>query len=96
MIDMKLIEELTLLDKKNKVQRALKVSEEAGELAAAVLSETDAPGCEYKTLGREEVLEEIADVLIITSSMAAHYKFLESEVKAKILEKCEKWKKVIS
>lgn len=91
MVDMNLIRKLTEKDLKSKVQRALKLSEEVGELAAAILSETDAPGCEYKTLDREDVLQEAADVMIMIHSIIVHYNYTEKEVSDKILEKCKKW-----
>lgn len=91
MVDMDLIRKLTEKDLKSKEQRALKLSEEVGELAAAILSETNAPGCEYKTLDREDVLQEAADVMIMIHSIIVHYGFTKKEVSDKILEKCKKW-----
>ncbi len=95
MVDMDLMRRLTLKDQKSKVERCLKLSEEVGELAAAILSEVNAPGCEYKTLDRTDVLQEAADVLIMIHSIIVHYDFTEEEVKAKFLEKCAKWERVI-
>lgn len=94
-IDMELVRRLTEKDGKSKVERCLKLSEEVGELAAAVLSEVNSPGCEYKTLDRDDVLQEVADVLIMAHSMAAHYGFTNEEIRAKFLEKCAKWEKVV-
>ena len=87
-VDMELVRRLTKKDGKSKVERCLKLSEEVGELAAAVLSETNSPGCEYKTLDRDDVLQEVADVLIMDHSMVAHYGFTDEEVRNKFLEKC--------
>lgn len=95
MVDMELVRRLTEKDQKSKVQRALKLCEEVGELAAAILSETNAPGCEYKTLDRDDLLQEVADVLIMSHSIIAHYKFTNEEVYDKFMEKCKKWESII-
>lgn len=95
MVDMELIRRLTQKDRKSKVERALKLCEEVGELSAAVLSEVNAPGCEYKTLDRADVLQEVADVLIMSHSLIVHYEFTEEEVAAKVLEKCAKWERIL-
>lgn len=54
------------------LERALKTSEEAGELAGAVLSLTKSPGSEYKNKTVEDVVEESADVFICSLAMAIH------------------------
>jgi NTP pyrophosphatase (non-canonical NTP hydrolase) len=95
MIDLELIRSLTKLDGKTKVQRALKLCEETGEVAAAILSETNAPGCEYKKLDINDVKEEIADVIILAGSLIADYGFSDDEINQQIIKKCEKWKKVL-
>lgn len=95
MIDMELVRRLTLTDGKSKVERALKLCEEVGEVAAAVLSETNAPGCVYKTLDRDDVLQELVDVQIMTASLVAHYDFTDEEVSAMFQKKCEKWERVL-
>ncbi|WP_199870796.1 MazG-like family protein [Clostridium senegalense] len=66
------IEELTKLDKKTLVERALKLSEEVGEVSEAVLSYSNACGCGYKKKSREDVIEECLDVIIVASSLISH------------------------
>ncbi|GAA0116102.1 MazG-like family protein [Clostridium senegalense] len=66
------IEELTKLDKKTLVERALKLSEEVGEVSEAILSYCNVCGCGYKKKGREDVIEECLDVIIVASSLISH------------------------
>jgi NTP pyrophosphatase (non-canonical NTP hydrolase) len=90
------IRELTRLDGKSETQRALKLAEEVGEVSAAVLSETNAPGCEYKTLDHSDVLEECVDVLIVAFSMLDQYHFSDEEIQETFEAKLDKWEKVCS
>ncbi|MTH98047.1 hypothetical protein E1297_18785 [Roseibium sp. RKSG952] len=89
---------LTLQDRKTLVQRALKLSEEAGELAQAVLSATHAPGCDYKQLSMGDVREEAADVLIVALSILAQASGdqdeFERELASLMEEKSRKWRAV--
>jgi NTP pyrophosphatase (non-canonical NTP hydrolase) len=63
--------ELTQKDPKTLQERALKLAEEAGELAQAVLSATNAPGSEYKQQTLADVREEAADAAIVALSVLA-------------------------
>ena len=82
-------------DGKSLVQRALKLCEETGELAGAVLSETSAPGCGYKNKTSEDVLEEGCDVVIVAFSLLKHYGFSDYDIQKKIAHKLTKWEAVI-
>ena len=64
-MNIELIKEITYQDKKTLSERALKLSEETGEVAEAVLSYTNACGCSYKHKTRKDILEECTDVIII-------------------------------
>lgn len=50
-------------------EREVKLIEEIGELAQAVLSEQGTKGCGYKGLGRTDVLKEITDVLLVSTTL---------------------------
>ena len=63
------IQRLTDIDKKTLVERALKLSEEVGEVAQAVLSYSNACGCGYKNKSKEDVVEECLDVIIVASAI---------------------------
>ena len=65
----KLLKKLSLLDKKNLVEASLKLTEEVGEVAEAVLSNTKVHGCEYKTKTPEDIVEEVTDVIIVAMSI---------------------------
>ena len=56
-------------DPKTPEQAALKLSEECGEVAEAVLSYMKAPGCEGKGKTKADVIEEIWDVIITATSL---------------------------
>ena len=58
---------LTVFDPKDLVRRCLKLTEEVGELAQAILSMEGT--CEYKGLGIDQVNEELADVLLVLVSI---------------------------
>ncbi|MCZ0702430.1 NTP pyrophosphatase (non-canonical NTP hydrolase) [Natronobacillus azotifigens] len=72
-------------------QMALKLSEEAGETAQAVLSYRKASGSEYKQLGINDVKEECVDVILVT--LAILYKLSDSDDEFYDLanKKIEKW-----
>ena len=49
---------LTEIDKKTLLERTLKLSEEVGEVAQAMLSYSNACGCGYKKRSKEDLVEE--------------------------------------
>lgn len=69
----------------------LKCAEEVGELAQAVLSYTGAPGCKYKELKEEDVIEELADVFLVNIAMAAKLNITKEDLKIEIKRKLNKW-----
>ena len=89
------IYELTQNDPKTLQERALKLSEEAGELAQAVLSATGAPGSEYKGHGLADIREEAVDAAIVALSILAQAsesrEAFEADLKRLMAEKCMKW-----
>jgi NTP pyrophosphatase (non-canonical NTP hydrolase) len=56
-------------DPKTIEQKALKLAEECGEVAQAVLSYCKAPGCEKKGKTKVDVIEETWDVIITAVSL---------------------------
>ena len=62
------IARITRDEEKNLLQLALKTSEETGELAQAVLSFTQAPGCAYKNKTARDVEEEAVDVILCAAA----------------------------
>ncbi|NVK33271.1 MAG: hypothetical protein HWE23_02250 [Rhodobacteraceae bacterium] len=65
------IYELTAQDTKTLQERCLKLCEESGEVAQAVLSATGAPGSAYKKLTLADVREEALDTVIVAMAIFA-------------------------
>ena len=93
------IYDLTRRDAKTLPERALKLAEEAGEVAQAVLSATNAPGSAYKGLGLADVREEAADAAIVALSILAQTcdseTVFRSELERLMTVKCAKWEAVL-
>lgn len=78
-------------EQKNEQQLVLKLMEEVGETAQALLSSQKAPGSEYKKLTTENVQEELADTLLVTFALL-HKLGTSSEQLQDLLEmKLAKW-----
>ena len=87
----KTLKSLSAKEKKTLIQRALKMTEETGEVAEAVLSYTDSPGCGYKQKTREDVMEECVDVIIMATSIIANLEFKDEDVASTFVKKMTKW-----
>jgi len=94
------IYDLTRKDPKTLQERALKLVEEAGELAQAVLSATGAPGSAYKKQTMADVREEAADAAIVALSILAQAsdsrEMFEAELDRLMADKCAKWQEKLS
>ncbi len=94
------IYDLTGKDPKSLQERALKLSEEAGELAQAVLSVTKAPGSAYKTHSLGDVREEAVDAAIVALSILAQActtrEEFDTELERLMTLKCAKWQDKLS
>jgi len=92
--------ELTQQDPKSLQERALKLAEEAGELAQAVLSVTKAPGSAYKNHSLADVREEAVDAAIVALSVLAQASSgkeeFEAELNRLMAEKCAKWREKLA
>lgn len=89
-MNIELIKEITYQDKKTLSERALKLSEETGEVSEAVLSYTNACGCSYKHKTRKDILEECTDVIIISLSLICAISE-EENLKEMFETKIKKW-----
>lgn len=95
LINFEEIQKLTSIDKKTLVERTLKLSEEVGEVAQAVLSYSNACGCGYKNKSKEDIVEECLDVIIVASAIISqnYDNNIDIENVKKIYrEKLDKWK----
>jgi NTP pyrophosphatase (non-canonical NTP hydrolase) len=94
------IYDLTRNDPKSLQERALKLAEEAGELAQAVLSVTKAPGSEYKNHSLGDVREEAVDAAIVALSILAQAcatrEEFDGELERLMTLKCAKWQDKLS
>lgn len=86
--------EITQLDEKTLVEKALKLTEETGEVAEAVLSYSNAYACGYKGKTNEDIKEECVDVIIMALSIIAqtnNYSIPTKEVIDMMITKMDKW-----
>ena len=85
------IKNLSLKDKKTLSQKALKVSEETGELARVVLPYDNADGTTHRFIEKERVLEESVDVILTAISMAYDLGFSHDDIEEMMWHKAQKW-----
>jgi len=86
-------------DTKSLTERALKLAEECGELAQAVLRFSGVSGCITESDQGEttqNILEESVDVLLVVISIMISMGFSESEIDATLMRKCLKWKNKVA
>lgn len=85
-----LIRDLSIKDKKSLTQKALKLSEETGELAKQILPFENAFATNHRFVSREKILEELADVYLCNISMV-YSMFSDEEFWEMVLRKALKW-----
>jgi NTP pyrophosphatase (non-canonical NTP hydrolase) len=85
------IKTLTENDKKSLSQKALKVSEEAGELAKVVLPFENAHATRHRFVEKRQVLEEVVDTILAASSIAYDLKYSDEDIEEMMREKLNKW-----
>jgi len=85
------IKDLSIKDKKTLSQKGLKLAEEVGELARAILPYDSAPGTNHRFSDREQILEEIVDVYLTNISIAHSLGFTDEEVNDMLNKKSKKW-----
>lgn len=78
-------------DTKTLSQKALKVCEEAGELAKVILPFDNASGTIHRFVDRNNILEEVVDTYLSSISVAYSLGFTDEEINDMILEKSKKW-----
>lgn len=85
------IRTLSESDHKTLSQKALKTSEETGELARAVLPFEGAHCTTHRFVDREAVLEEVVDVLLCARSIAYDMGFSDDDIDDMAVRKTRKW-----
>ena len=88
------IKDLSIKDKKTLSQKGLKLAEEVGELARAILPYDSAPGTNHRFSDREQILEEIVDVYLSNISISHSLGFTDEEVNEMLNKKSKKWAKL--
>lgn len=88
---LEMIKELSVTDKKDLNGKALKLSEETGELAKKVLGYTSAPTTQHRFTSREKVLEEVADSVLCSLSVGYELDFTHDEIIEEIKRKANIW-----
>lgn len=94
------IQRLNAIDPKFKPieKRMLKLSEEVGELAAAILIHQDdkpsKPNSD-KVETLSHILEEASDCMIQIASVFNHYNFTEEQINAELKKKLLKWENLV-
>lgn len=86
-----LIIKLSNSDKKSLCQKALKATEELGELARKVLPFEDAFACKHRFVDRSSILEEVADVILTVQSIAFDLGFSYEDIEDMIKHKALYW-----
>jgi NTP pyrophosphatase (non-canonical NTP hydrolase) len=88
------IQDLSLNHEMKSIEQiCLKLCEESGECAQAVLSYNDAFGCSYKKLTAEDVKEEAADTILAALSIIYRLNADTNEIFDLLAKKADKWEK---
>jgi NTP pyrophosphatase (non-canonical NTP hydrolase) len=85
------IRKLSLLDKKTLSQKGLKVSEESGELAKAILPFDNADGTTHRFIAKEKILEEVSDTILTAISIAYQLGYSHEDIEEMMYQKAVKW-----
>jgi len=88
------IQDLSIKDKKTLSQKALKVCEEVGELAKAVLPYESAPATRHRFVDKHKILEEVSDTILTAISIAYDLGFSHSDIEEMLDSKSKKWQEL--
>lgn len=86
------IKKLSIKERKNIMARAVKLSEECGEVAEAVLAKHE-PSASYKSLEKDAILEETCDVILVALSIAYGSGYTTEDIEKILEQKNNKWEK---
>lgn len=89
------IKQLSMENEKSLEQIALKLTEESGEVAQALLSHLKASGSEYKGMTSDDVKEECVDVIIVALSLFYKLGGENEEFQKTFETKVDKWKEKV-
>lgn len=90
-----LIEELSKQDSKSLSQKLVKLMEECGELSKEILAYEGASGCQHRYPDSDRINEEVADIILVASSIAISLGCDSNDISKMIGKKAYYWKKLI-
>jgi hypothetical protein len=90
------VKHLSNLDPKTLTQKALKTTEEVGELAKSVLPYENASGTLHRFVTKPQILDNAADIILCAYSIAYNLGYDDSEIEAMLLKKATKWSGLLS
>lgn len=82
---------LTKKDKKSLIAKALKTSEEVGELSKKILPFANSQGTLHRFVNKQDVLEETCDVILSVLSIAYDLGFNDSDIEEMMYNKSLYW-----
>lgn len=82
---------LTAADRKTLSQKGLKAMEEVGELAKKILPFDNAHSTTHRFVERASILEECADTILCSLSIAYELGFSDDEIYEMMFQKAKKW-----
>lgn len=85
------IQELSKRDKKTLSQKLAKVFEEGGELARVVLPFESAHACRHRFVDKNNILEEVSDIILTALSIAYDLEFSHEDIEEMMDQKSQKW-----
>ena len=85
------VKELSLSDPKTLSQKSLKLFEEGGELAKAILPYESASGTLHRIVHRGHILEEVVDSILVALSVAYSLGFEDDEIASMMHRKSMYW-----
>lgn len=87
------IQSLSSKEKKSLLEKTLKLQEEAGELAEAVLIHTKASGSQYKESSEQAIENEAVDIILVALDIFFSLSPDVATLEKLLSSKCGKWEK---
>ena len=92
-MNLEYVKKLSLIEKKNILERMVKLQEEVGELAQEILIAEKASGSTHKSPGNDGIEGECVDVMLVALSIFFKAGHDEVELEKIIHEKSQQWDK---
>jgi len=89
--NLKYVKMLSLNDKKTLTQKALKLSEEVGELASVILPYEGAYATNHRVVNKKKLLEECVDIFLVNQSIIYDLGFTDEDFNDLVMDKAQIW-----